>query len=40
MTLDGFIVSDNVAVDSYLHVDSGYQYSDHDPVIMEFELEE
>ena len=40
VTLDGFIVSDNVAVDSYLHVDSGYQYSDHDPVIMEFELEE
>lgn len=40
VTLDGFIVSDNVAVDSYLHVNSNYQYSDHDPVIMEFELEE
>lgn len=40
VTLDGFIVSDNVAVDSYLHVNSGYKYSDHDPVIMEFELEE
>ncbi len=40
VTLDGFIVSDNVTVDSYLHVNSGYAYSDHDPVIMEFELEE
>lgn len=40
VTLDGFIISDNVIVDSYLHIDSGYEYSDHDPVIMEFELEE
>lgn len=36
VTLDGFIVSDNVTVNSYRHVDSGYLYSDHDPVIMEF----
>lgn len=36
VTLDGFIVSDNVAVKSYRHMDTGYAYSDHDPVIMEF----
>lgn len=40
VTLDGFIISDNVAVNSYLHINSGYKYSDHDPVIMQFELEE
>lgn len=36
VTLDGFIVSDNVVVNSYVHVDNGYWYSDHDPVLMEF----
>ena len=35
---DGFIVSDNVRVISYESVDLGYAYSDHDPVLMEFEL--
>lgn len=40
VTLDGFIISDNVTVNSYLHINSGYKYSDHDPVIMRFELEE
>lgn len=39
VTLDGFIVSDNVIVNSYRHVDSGYQFSDHDPVVMEFSLQ-
>ena len=39
MTLDGFIVSDNVIVESYRHVDCGYEYSDHDPVVMQFGLE-
>lgn len=38
VTLDGFIVSDNIDVNNYYHVDSGYQYSDHDPVVMEFTL--
>lgn len=38
VTLDGFILSDNVAVRSYRHLDTGYRYSDHDPVIMEFIL--
>lgn len=39
ITLDGFIVSDNVKVADYQHVDLGYAYSDHDPVLMEFILE-
>ncbi|MDE6995821.1 MAG: endonuclease/exonuclease/phosphatase family protein, partial [Lachnospiraceae bacterium] len=39
VTLDGFIVSENVKVSSYRHMDAGYQYSDHDPVIMEFTLQ-
>lgn len=39
ITLDGFIVSDNVKVTSYQHLDWGYGYSDHDPVVMEFELD-
>lgn len=38
VTLDGFIISDNVIVDSYRHVDCGYGYSDHDPVVMYFTL--
>lgn len=39
VTLDGFIVSDNVRVESYQHMDCGYRFSDHDPVVMEFSLE-
>ena len=39
VTLDGFIISDNVIVDSYEHMDCGYRFSDHDPVVMEFTLE-
>ncbi len=39
VTLDGFIVSDNVIVNSYMHVDSGYRNSDHDPVLMEFSFD-
>ena len=39
VTLDGFILSDNVTVRSYRHVDTGYAYSDHDPVLMEFILQ-
>ena len=37
-TLDGFIVSDNVKVISSKVIDTGYDVSDHNPVIMEFEL--
>jgi len=37
---DGFIVSNNITVVRYEAVDLQYAYSDHDPVIMEFILEE
>ena len=40
VTLDGFIVSDNITVTTYSTIDTGYIYSDHDPVIMTFELED
>ena len=39
-TLDGFIVSDNVTVNSCRVIDTGFKCSDHNPVIMAFELEE
>ncbi len=39
VTLDGFIVSDNVSVNYYQHMDWGYEFSDHDPVLMQFILE-
>lgn len=39
VTLDGFIVSDNVTVNSYIHVHNGYRNSDHDPVLMEFSFD-
>ncbi len=36
--LDGFIASDNILCVSVEHVDGGFQYSDHNPVRMEFLL--
>ncbi len=38
ITLDGFIVSDNVECVKYEHLNTGYAYSDHEPVYMEFKL--
>lgn len=38
--LDGFIVSDNVKVLSCRVIDDGFKCSDHNPVVMEFELTE
>ena len=38
VTLDGFIVSDNVEVNFYNNMDWGYEFSDHDPVLMQFIL--
>ena len=38
VTLDGFIISDNVECMKYENVNTGYSYSDHDPVYMEFQL--
>ena len=40
VTLDGFIVSDNVKVTSYEVLNTGYQYADHEPVVMKFVLAE
>jgi len=36
--LDGFIVSNNIKVINYEVVDSGFAYSDHQPVMMQFKL--
>ena len=36
--VDGFIVSDNITVNSYENTDYQYAYSDHDPVVMSFVL--
>lgn len=38
LTVDGFIVSDNVECLSYEHINTAYAYSDHDPVFMKFRL--
>ena len=38
VTVDGFLVSDNVTVVSSRVVDTGYAYSDHNPVEMTFSL--
>ena len=38
ITLDGFIISDNVECALYEHVNTGYAYADHEPVYMEFVL--
>ncbi len=38
VTLDGFIVSDNVQPDYVDVVDTGFLYSDHNPVELRFKL--
>lgn len=38
VTVDGFLVSDNISVNFYQHMDWGYEFSDHDPVLMQFIL--
>ena len=38
VTLDGFIISDNIECLQYENVNTGYSYSDHDPVYMKFKL--
>ena len=37
-TVDGFIVSDNVKATAR-NIDTGFEYSDHNPVLLTFELE-
>ncbi len=38
VVLDGFIISDNVQMNFYTNINTGYLYSDHDPVHMGFTL--
>lgn len=38
VTLDGFIISDNIEMTYYTNNDGGFLYSDHEPVIMKFKL--
>ena len=38
LTIDGFLVSPNVAVEESRVIDTGFQYSDHNPVEMVFSL--
>ena len=38
VTVDGFLVSDNVTINSATVIDTGFAYSDHNPVTMTFTL--
>lgn len=38
VVLDGFIVSDNIEVLKVENIDEGFQYSDHNPVTLDFKL--
>lgn len=38
VTVDGFLVTDNVRVKESWVIDTGFKYSDHNPVAMSFEL--
>lgn len=38
--LDGFIISDNIECTFVQNMETGYQYSDHNPVLMKFILRE
>ncbi len=40
VTLDGFIVSDNVTCTYVQNIDAGFEYTDHNPVVMKFILDE
>lgn len=38
VTLDGFLHSDNIEIIHYENINTGYSYSDHDPVLVKFKL--
>lgn len=38
LTVDGFVVSDNVTVEQVVVEDTGFAWSDHNPVSMRFVL--
>lgn len=40
VVIDGFIVSDNIEVKKTENIDLGFEYSDHNPVIMTFALKQ
>ncbi len=40
LTIDGFIVSNNVSVEASAVLDTGFKWSDHNPVKMTFSLEQ
>ena len=40
VTVDGFIISDNVECTYVQNIDTGFAYSDHNPVVMKFILKE
>lgn len=40
LTIDGFVVSDNVEVTASNVIDTGFAYSDHNPIHMSFQLTE
>ena len=39
LVADGFVVSDNVSVEASSAVDTGFRWSDHNPVYLDFILE-
>ena len=38
--LDGFLTSDNITVSFLQNIDTGFIYSDHNPVVMKFKLKD
>ena len=38
LTIDGFIISDNIELVDYATVDTGFAWSDHNPVALTFRL--
>lgn len=38
VTLDGFLISDNVRCDYVQNMDTGFEFSDHNPVLLRFTL--
>lgn len=38
VTVDGFLISDNIVLEKYEVLNTGYAYSDHNPVLLSFQL--
>ena len=39
-TVDGFLISDNVVCENLEVIDTAYEFSDHNPIVMTFRLED